>query len=233
MTNITGRIRESTSNRPYRLSFKEMGEFRRDQMNTIAELTARLGRVAHVSMLGIPLYFISEPAIIREILIRHTDELKKDRFTMHMFKRFLGEGLVTAEGEPWQQQRKLMQPIFHAAHIHDFAAVFAEQAQAMCQRWRGGDTIQLEREMMALTLRIICRTMFSTDIDGLIDKMGELLRVLLAEAQSQLTFGLPIPNWLPLPTYLRQNRAIQGLHELLLAIIHKRQTQIAHGEDVP
>ncbi|MCB0185002.1 MAG: cytochrome P450 [Caldilineaceae bacterium] len=233
MTNITGRIRESTSNRPYRLSFKEMGEFRRDQMNTIAELTARLGRVAHVSMLGIPLYFISEPAIIREILIRHTDELKKDRFTMHMFKRFLGEGLVTAEGEPWQQQRKLMQPIFHAAHIHDFAAVFAEQAQAMCQRWRVGDTIQLEREMMALTLRIICRTMFSTDIDGLIDKMGELLRVLLAEAQSQLTFGLPIPNWLPLPTYLRQNRAIQGLHELLLAIIHKRQTQIAHGEDVP
>lgn len=233
MKNIAGGNRESMPNRPYRLSFNEMGEFRRNQMNMIAELTMRLGRVAHVSMLGIPIYFISEPEIIHALLIRHTSEIKKDRFTMHMFKRFLGEGLVTAEGEPWQQQRKLMQPLFHATHIHDFAAIFAEQTQQMCQRWRGGDTIQLEREMMALALRIICRTMFSADIDGQIDKMEELLKALIAEAQSQLTFGLTIPNWLPLPTYIRQNRAIRGLQELLLAIIHKRQTQIAQGEEAP
>lgn len=233
MINSVGKNREGGQNRPYRLSFQEMGEFRRDQMKKIDELIMRFGRVAHVSMLGIPIYFISDPETIRETLIRHASKLKKDRFTMHMFKRFLGEGLVTAEGEAWQRQRKLIQPIFHAAHIHDFALVFAEQAQAMCRRWRVGDTIQLEREMMALTLRIICRTMFSTDIDGLIDKMGEFLKVLTAEAQAQLNFGLPIPNWAPLPTYRRQNRAIQGLHELLLTIIHKRQAQLANGEDVP
>ncbi|MCB0082164.1 MAG: cytochrome P450 [Caldilineaceae bacterium] len=222
MVNIVQKARGDSPNRPYRLSFKEMGEFRRNQMNTIAELTMRLGRVAHVSVLGIPIYFISEPEIIREILIRHANEIEKDRFTMHMFKRFLGEALLTAEGEAWQQQRKLIQPIFHAAYIHDFAMVFVEQAQEMCNRWRVGETIQLEREMMALTVRIICRTMFSADIDGQIDKMEELLKALIAEAQSQLTLGLTIPNWFPLPTYRRQNRAIQGLHELLLTIIHKR-----------
>lgn len=233
MVNIVQKARGDSPNRPYRLSFKEMGEFRRNQMNTIAELTMRLGRVAHVSVLGIPIYFMSEPEIIREILIRHANEIEKDRFTMHMFKRFLGEALLTAEGEAWQQQRKLIQPIFHAAYIHDFAMVFVEQTQEMCNRWRVGETIQLEREMMALTIRIICRTMFSADIDGQIDKMEELLKALIAEAQSQLTLGLTIPNWFPLPTYRRQNRAIQGLHELLLTIIHKRQAQIANGEDVP
>ncbi|MEZ4860291.1 MAG: cytochrome P450 [Caldilineaceae bacterium] len=224
---------KAASTTPYRLSFKEMGEFRRDQMKKIDDLIMRFGRVAHVSMLGIPIYFISDPEIIREILIRHSTELQKDRFTKHMFKRFLGEGLVTAEGETWQQQRKLIQPIFHAAHLHEFVAVFVDQAQAMCRRWRVGDTIQLESEMMALTLRIICRTMFGADIDGLVDKMGELLKVLIAEAQAQLNFGLPIPNWAPLPTYRRQNRAIQGLHELLLTLIHKRQAQLAHGEATP
>lgn len=233
---MINRLRENQSNTtvtPYRLSFGEMGEFRRDQMNKIDELISRFGPIVHVSMLGIPIYFISDPEVIREILIRHPNRLKKDRFTMHMFKRFLGESLLTTEGEAWQQQRKLIQPIFHAAHIHDFVAVFGEQAQAMCHRWRVDDTIQIEREMMALTLRIICRTMFSTDIDGQIDQIEKLLKVLIAEAQSQLNLGMPIPNWVPLPTYRRQNRAIQGLHELLLTIIHRRQDQLANGAEVP
>jgi cytochrome P450 len=179
------------------------------------------------------MYFISDPAVIRELLVRHPNELHKDRFTKHVFKRFIGEGVVTAEDDLWQRQRKLIQPIFHATHIDEFATIFADHAKAMCSQWRVGDTYQLEQEMMGLTLRIICRTMFSEDVDGLVDQMGDLLKVMMTEAQFQLTFGLQIPNWLPLPTYRRQDRAIKGIHELLLAIIHKRQAQLQAGEDVP
>ena len=219
--------------KPYRLSWKEMGEYRHDQFKKIDELTRRLGRVAHTSILGFPVYFIIDPEVIREILVRHPNELHKDRFTTHMFKRFIGEGIFSAEGEAWQRQRKLMQPIFHANHIHDFATAFAHHAQEMCHRWRVGDTVQLEQEMMELTLRIICQTMFSADIDDLVDRISELLKVITTEAQFQLKFGLRIPNWVPLPTYRRQDRAINDIHGLLLDIIHKRQAQIRNGEDVP
>ncbi|MEM7131499.1 MAG: cytochrome P450 [Chloroflexota bacterium] len=219
--------------KPYRLSWSDMGEFRRDQIGKVLELTQQLGRVAHISALGIPIYFISEPEMIREILVRHANDLHKDRFTKHMFKRWLGESILTTEGTKWQRQRKLIQPIFHAVHIHDFAAVFADRAKEMCDRWRVGDTYELGREMMELTLRIICRTMFSEDIDGLIDKMDEYLKVISKEAQFQLNYPFTVPNWVPLPTYRRQDRAVDGIHKLLLAIIHKRQARIQNGEEVP
>lgn len=233
MVSTDSKMSKAPMAKPYRLGWQEMGEFRRDQLRKIDELTERFGRVAHVSMLGIPIYFVSDPDVIRELLVRHPAELHKDRFTSHMFKRFLGDGILTAEDEKWQQQRKLIQPIFHATHIHDFAVVFASEAREMCDRWHVGNTYQLEQEMMALTLRIICRTMFSADIEGLVDKMDKLLKVICGEAQLQLTIGLPIPNWVPLPTYRRQNQAIKGIHELLRTIIHKRQSQLQSGEAVP
>jgi len=226
-------MRNEPMMKPYRLGWKEMGEYRQDQMGKVIELTERFGRVVHVTMLGIPIYFITEPNIIREMLIRHPNEQHKDRFTTHMFKRMLGEGVLTAEDEAWRQQRKLIQPIFHAARIHDFTNVFASQAREMCEQWQTGNIYQLDQEMMALTLRIICRTMFSEDIEGLVGQMGEHLKVVAAEAQLQLKFGLTIPNWVPLPTYRRQNRAVKGLQELLLTIIHKRQNQLQNNEDVP
>lgn len=224
---------EAATGKPYRLNFKEMGEFRRDQIGMITKLTERLGRVVHISLMGITVYFISEPAMIREILVRHSTQIHKDRFTSHMFKRMLGQGIVTAEDQHWQQQRKLMQPIFHAAHINDFANVFADHAQEMCKRWRVGETIQLEQEMMGLTLRIICETMFSADIDGLIDQLEAHLHVTVTEAQAQLSTGINIPNWMPLPTYRRQDRGLEGIHKLLLDIIHKRQEQLKNGAEVP
>ncbi|MCB0012115.1 MAG: hypothetical protein KDE34_09440, partial [Anaerolineales bacterium] len=63
---------------PHKLSWQELGEYRQDQAGKIRELTARFGRVVPVTMVGIPLYLISEPEIIRELLVRHPDELHKD-----------------------------------------------------------------------------------------------------------------------------------------------------------
>ncbi|MCB8961870.1 MAG: cytochrome P450 [Ardenticatenales bacterium] len=218
---------------PHKLSWQELGEYRQDQAGKIRELTARFGRVVPVTMVGIPLYLISEPEIIRELLVRHPDELHKDRFTAHVFRRMLGDGLLTAEDAKWSRQRKLIQPIFHAGHIQDFADTFTALAGEMCERWPVGATLQLEKEMMALTLRIICRTMFSEEIAGQIEQLEKHLEVIVAEAQKQLDFGLRIPSWLPLPTYRRQNKAIAGISDLLRQIIQKRQAQLAQGREVP
>lgn len=233
MASMMQEMRNGTADKPYRLTWKEMGEFRNDQVNKMAELTDRLGQMAHVTMFGIHIHLVSDPKMIREILIRHANQLHKDRFTKHMFNRMLGHGIVTTEDEPWQKQRKLMQPMFHATSINDFTEVFVAQAQEMCNRWQLGKDIRLEQEMMGLTLRVICRTMFSEDIDGLKEKLGELLNVMITEAQSQLAFGLTIPNWMPLPTYRRQDKAIAGIHALLLDIIQRRKAAIQSGDPVP
>ena len=63
-------------NTPYRLSWREMQDFRRDQLATTLDLIKRLGPVAHVKMLHFDIHLICEPDVIRELLVKQTGELR-------------------------------------------------------------------------------------------------------------------------------------------------------------
>ena len=215
----------------HRLGWREMQNFRHDQPNTILQLTEQLGRLAHVSMLGIQLHLICEPDAIRELLIKHADQLHRDPFTRRIFDRFVSGGVFMAEDEAWRQQRKLVQPVFHAAHIEQYAQTFADYAQNMCDSWQPGQTRRLDQEMMALALRIICQTMFGADIDGVIDRIGQLMQTIMAEAEAQLRALMPAPKWLPTPGNSRQRRAVQEIQQLLMEIIQERKAQKDHDGD--
>lgn len=221
----------TTQYKPYSLSWHEFQAFRRNQLDAIMRLTTKLGRVAHVKIFGANLHLISEPDVIRELLLKHAQQLHREPITSQIFGRIIGQGVFVAEGEAWQRQRKLIQPVFHAAHIHDFAATFAEYAQEMCASWAVGTVRQLDQEMMALALRIICKTMFGTDIADQTTRIGELMQVVMTEAEAQLRFGFPLPDWLPTPGLRRQKRAVSALKAILLEFIHDHQRQIEQGND--
>lgn len=217
--------------KPYSLSWQEFQAFRRNQLDTIVRLTQQLGRVAHVKIFGANVHLISEPDVIRELLVKHAHQLHRDPITSQIFGRMIGQGVFIAEDGAWQRQRKLIQPVFHAAHIHDFAATFATYAQEMCAGWAVGTTQQLDQEMMALALRIICKTMFGIDIADQTARIGELMQIVMSEAEAQLRFGLPLPDWLPTPGLRRQKRAVAALKAILREIVRDHQRQLAEGKE--
>ncbi|MEZ4657642.1 MAG: cytochrome P450 [Caldilineaceae bacterium] len=215
----------------HRLGWREMQNFRHDQTNTVLQLTEQLGRLAHVNMLGVHMHLICEPDAIRELLIKHSDQLHRDPFTRRIFDRFVSGGVFMAEDEAWRRQRKLVQPVFHAAHIEQYAQTFVDYAQKMCATWQPGETRQLDQEMMALALRIICRTMFGADIDAVTARIGQLMQTIMAEAEAQLRAIMPAPKWLPTPGNVRQRRAVQEIQGLLMGIIQERKAKLALGDD--
>ena len=218
-------------NQPYTLSWREFQEFRRNQLDSFYQLTQKLGRVAHIKIFGATIFLISEPDVIRELLIKQSRNLHRDPITRQILGRMIGQGVFIAEDEAWQRQRKLLQPIFHAAHIQDFTHIFASHAHEMCKTWQVGETKQLDQEMMGLALRIICQTMFGTDVSSHTSRIGTLMQQAMIEAEAQLRLGLPIPNWLPTPGLLRQKRAVTTIKEILRGIIHDHQRQLAQGNN--
>lgn len=216
---------------PYRLTWQEMQEFRRDQLNAIARLIDQHGPVAKIKVLNMQIYLICDPDLIRELLIQHPQQLHRDPFTSRALGRIIGDGLFIAEGASWTRKRKLMQPIFHAAHIRRFADAFAAETRAMCAGWNKGQEIQLEQEMMGLALRIICSTMFGADVSDRVARIGTLMQAIMTEAEGQLRNGLPIPSWLPTPGNRRQNRALAEIRALLLRIIRARREEVDAGSD--
>jgi cytochrome P450 len=211
-----------------RLSLAEVRSLQNDQLGFALKVAQEMGGVAHLKMLWFDMFLVTEPAVIRELLIHHGSRMQRDRFTAQVFKRFMGNGVFVAEGKAWQRQRKLVQPAFHATRIRDYVATMATYTNEMVAQWRPGQTVVIDDELTRLTLRIIAKTMFDVDLEAETAVIGRLMKEILIVGEDQLKMPVLPPTWLPTAGNRRQQRALREVKALLRDIIHQRQ---AEGED--
>src|SRR5207244_4129957 len=87
-------------------------EFRKDPPAFFTRLAREYGDIVYVKLGRQPIYLISDPEIIRDILVTHQFKFKKSRM-LERARVLLGDGLLTSEGEYHKRQRRLVQPAFH------------------------------------------------------------------------------------------------------------------------
>jgi cytochrome P450 len=109
---------------------------------------------------------ISDPKAIRHVLTQNAGNYRKDSVQKRMLS-MLANGLLTAEGEQWQRQRRMLAPIFTPQSVRTFASPMVEAVSSMIANWRGtgdGTVRDVAAEVTLLTLDVLQRTIFS---DGL------------------------------------------------------------------
>ena len=192
----------------------------------------RYGDIYYAPFLGRDVYVLRHPDHIREVLIRQASKLGKptEGVSARQLEQLLGEGLLNANGDSWRRRRRLIQPAFHPDKLRTYSETVSSYALEAIGAWRDGATIDVSREMMELTLRIVCRTLFDHDVRS----GGETDRV--AEAVSTLrdSFGgieSVLPSWLPTPGQRRIRRAIEEVDAIVYGLIDRRMGS-AGGEDL-
>jgi cytochrome P450 len=200
---------------------------RRDRIGFLTKLAEEYGDLAHFQLGAMHIYLLSNPDYIRDILITHNKQFMKGE-GLQRAKRLLGEGLLTSEGEFHLRQRRLAQPAFHRQRIAGYAEAMVEYAARMRNDWLPGETRDIAREMMRLTLAIAGKTLFGADVTGEADEIGRSLDTAM-QAFNRLT--LPFSNLierLPLPSVRRFRQARQRLDATIYRIINERR---ASGRD--
>jgi cytochrome P450 len=96
-------------------------------------------------------------------------------------------------------------------------------AETASARWRDGETLDIDREMMRLTLGIVAKTLFSAEVDDEADKVGKALTDLIDLFNYLLLPFSHILEKLPLPQSRRFRRAKATLDEIIYAIIEDRR----------
>jgi cytochrome P450 len=125
-----------------------------------------------------PLLFVHDPDGIRRVLLDNVANYPKEKLSDEFFTAMFGEGLLSAAPEKWKRHRKIMAGAFDPRSVAAYAPVMAAEAKAYAQRWAqlpDGTEIDVAEAMKALTLRIICQTMFSDDAEELIGLAGTAL----------------------------------------------------------
>jgi cytochrome P450 len=200
-------------------------DVKRDRLGFLARLTSEFGDFVQFRMGKNALYLVNDPDGIRHVLQDNHQNYRKG-VGLTQAKRWLGEGLVTSEGEVWSRQHHLIQPAFQRHRLTEFGPVVTNATSTMLKLWSGyaarGQRINVGSQMMQLTLGIITRILFGTDINNAGD-VGVAFSAALQDAMNRMTAIMILPDWLPIPGKLRFKRALQTLNNIVDEIIRKHR----------
>ena len=199
---------------------------RRARTNQLSLFAPELfGRnLLYSKLLFLDSFLVNHPDYIERVLLTNQQNYQKSHFVRRLLGPVLGQGLFTAEGELWRRQRRIAAPAFQHRRIEGFVDIMADAAEALVERWRGKRGVfDLSAEMMGLTLEIIARTLFSTDVSGQIERVRELMDVLIYDLRPSPLDLFGFPDWLPRPLPRSVRAAVAEFDALVAAIIAPRR----------
>ncbi len=216
-------VKDRAPGPPRRYPGSHLFALRRDPLGFLTRLAREHGDIARFRLGPVDVHLVSRPDWIRDVLVTHADRFHKGR-GLERAKRLLGEGLLTSEDPVHLRQRRMMQPAFHRDRIAGYAGVMTAHAEAMSARWRDGETRDLAQEMSRLTLSIVGRTLFDSEVESEADEIGAALTTAI-----QLfgrTFSLPffqVVDRLPLPSNRRFAKARARIDATIGRLIAERR----------
>jgi cytochrome P450 len=196
-------------------------KFRMDGINTFRQLR-EIGDLVYLpSMPGVINYLIFDPELAYDILVNHPDQYEKPELAKRMFRSSFGNGLFFSEGTFWRRQRKLAQPAFHHGRIAIYADRMVELERRQSEAWQAGQTLDIGKELHALTLIIVIDALFKTNVAAMTDQVGQAMTELGAVTLLQITSPIHafMPPWVPTGLNRRKQIAVDSMNTILYQLI--------------
>src|SRR5580692_11175419 len=182
-----------------RMPFFEFFRTLRDNMVATYGEEAYERDIIERRMLGRRRFLVNEPAAIKHVLLDNAANYQKTEITRRILEPGLGKGLITSEGETWRQHRRAMSPAFDHRSIAAYTPVMTGAAEELLAEWDkvpAGTGVDVQTAMMAVTLDIISRTMFSSDSDDIVTIMERSAGRYQAEMRPNIMDMMGLPKWL-------------------------------------
>ena len=175
-------------------------------------------RVGHMNW-----YLLSHPDDIHDAMVQRAHIFLKPKIAHKLWRPFLGDGVLTLEGEAWKRMSRLMRPAFHKKRLANYAGVMARYSDRLVDRYTAGERRDMARDMTALTLEIVAKTLFDADVQADASEFGDAMLDLQDAILDHLYMPLPIPRWWPSQTNRRKWSAIDHMRGRVAQVITERR----------
>lgn len=206
-----------------------MREFNRDPLGFVDRMQRDFGDIVWSRFLYVPALFLYHPNEIESVLTTNARNFRKAMtLRSNFFQLLVGNGLLTSEGDGWKRQRRLSNPAFHRERVATYATTMVDYTKRLMASWQDGETRDMHRGMMRLTLEIVVRCLFSADVSHDVDNVGATLAAMVKPFASQATLKWILNNRLPTPEHVRFHRLARKIDNVVYRIIAERR---ASGKD--
>jgi cytochrome P450 len=202
----------------------------RHPLRFFEQLQGRGGMVG-VSFGPLSTVFLTEPELVHQMLMDRGGVLDKGRF-YDKVRPLAGNGIVLANGEDHRRQLAVVKPAFHHRHLAAHTTVMRDVAATATGAWQPGRPIAVDKQMHAITLRILARTMFGAGVDD--HAVAELIRLLPGVLRGIMTRTVTPDALLrlPLPANRRFDRAFADLRAAISRIMRAHRGSATDGGDL-
>jgi cytochrome P450 len=215
-------------------------DLRRNQIGTYERAMRESGDVVRLTI-GLPglrfdMYCLFHPDGVRAVLAGSREGYSKGNRFYRQVAEVFGWGLLTSEGELWQRQRRLIQPLFTRRQIATYVDLMAEEAAAVAGRWervaRNGGVVDANVEMVQLALRVVGRAIFGDDTTKASAVLDSSFAVLNRHTFRRAMSPLATPASWPTPDNRRAERARRALYAVVDELIARRGRDGVDGDDL-
>ncbi len=179
-----------------------------------------------------------DPDFTQYILQKNNKNYHKSKLQTEAVGKYVGKGLLTANGAYWLKQRRLIQPGFKKDKIVKLMSLMYEVVEDYVEELKsrlhdGAQEIEITEEMSLLTLKIISKALFSTGIEG---EQLELLNKAVTDLQTAIIKSVrqPMFNWWRTLTgeNAKNDKLSQQTYDLITGIIEARRKDTGEYNDL-
>jgi cytochrome P450 len=167
-------------------------------------------------LFGSKIFVINDPALCEQVLRHNWRNYNRDGQIVRRMSMVLGRGLVGSNGNLWVSQRRMIQPLFAKSAIAGFFPVIIAANAILLQRWqqaaRHQQTVNVTRDVSAMTLEITLRAIFGEDYP----EIAEHFIILVDDSARDLAFA----------------QKFNALRGIVLDVAARRRLSGSAGEDL-
>jgi cytochrome P450 len=205
---------------------------RRGFLACAEDYRAACGDVFEINVALRRLIVVCRPEHAYHILVQHAKSYDKGS-GYRLMSSLLGEGLLTIpNGQAWRQNRRVCQPAFARKELQGLIPSMVYEAETLAARWKQlrdtGTTLNMSDEMLAVTMKIVGRCLFGSDVEAFCASTASSLDELYKLGIERFFNPLRPPLWVPIKTH----RVFLGLARLVDDLIADFIQKRKHGREL-
>jgi len=214
-------------------AFAQAVRYVRAPLGFLTELQRRHGDIFSVSFpyFGRVVY-VADPALVKAVFTGSPEQFHAGEANATVLEPALGpNSVLTLDGAPHMQQRKLLLPPFHGERIQRYGELMREVTLREMESWPVGKPFALRRHTQRITLAVIMRAVFGVHDEDRLARFEGLIETFASRVNAITAFPMLRRNlgrWSPWPRFLR---AREALDEFVYEEIALRRAEVESGEE--
>ncbi|GAB5401728.1 MAG: cytochrome P450 [Aureisphaera sp.] len=188
--------------------------------------SVRLGRKKYLML-------SRDKEVVEYILRKNHKNYYKSKIQTNYLSKYLGNGLLTINGEYWLQQRRLIQPAFHKQKMEQLVGLMQKTIELELEKLPQKEEVDVFPIMNRLAFQVVGKSLFHVSAS---EEMLERLQFIIQEVQEFLVKEVRLPHkgwWFKLTGQVNKHLILaEESRQILRAIIEERKESKENHDDL-